>query len=92
PRGVQELRNVLAQYLRKARGVKCDPYQIIITSGATQALRLITELLLNPEGFIASEDPVADEMRNIFAMANAKVYPVPVDENGIIPEQLPEDA
>ncbi|WP_437830339.1 PLP-dependent aminotransferase family protein [Niallia taxi] len=92
PRGVQELRNVLAQYLRKARGVKCDPDQIIITSGATQALRLITELLLNPEGFIASEDPVADEMRNIFAMANAKVYPVPVDENGIIPEQLPEDA
>ncbi|MFP7474052.1 PLP-dependent aminotransferase family protein [Niallia taxi] len=92
PRGVPELRNVLAQYLRKARGVKCDPDQIIITSGATQALRLITEMMLTSDGFIASEDPVADEMRNIFSVAKAKVYPVPVDENGIIPEQLPEAA
>ncbi|MGP7819526.1 MocR-like pyridoxine biosynthesis transcription factor PdxR [Niallia sp. 01092] len=91
--GIRELRNVLAAYLQKARGVQCQPDQIIITSGATQGLRLITELLIsNPQKeYIAVEDPVTDEMRNIFSYAKAKIYPVSVDENGIIPDLLPEE-
>ncbi|WP_445489975.1 MocR-like pyridoxine biosynthesis transcription factor PdxR [Niallia sp. 03133] len=91
--GIEELRNVLAVYLQRARGVQCQPDQIIITSGATQGLRLITELLISDrqQDYIAVEDPVTDEMRNIFSYANAKIHPVSVDENGIIPELLPKE-
>lgn len=91
PSGIQELRTVLVSYLQRARGVQCHPSQIIITSGATQALRIITELLIKEHAFIAVEDPVTDEMRNIFSYAKATIYPVSVDENGIIPEYLPKE-
>jgi GntR family transcriptional regulator/MocR family aminotransferase len=88
--GVPELRSVLVRYLLQARGVRCHPDQIVITSGATQALHLITELLpRSREAIIAVEDPVTDEMRNIFTCAGAKVLPIPVDDKGMIPEALP---
>ncbi|GAA3406056.1 PLP-dependent aminotransferase family protein [Paenibacillus hodogayensis] len=88
--GVPELRSVLARYLLQARGVRCHPDQIVITSGATQALHLITELLSGQtSGCVAVEDPVTDEMRAIFTYAGSTVLPVPVDDKGMIPEELP---
>ncbi|GIN41258.1 hypothetical protein J19TS1_42070 [Heyndrickxia oleronia] len=38
PEGRPELRHVLSHYLLKTRGVDCHPDQIVITSGATQAM------------------------------------------------------
>ncbi|TMV52332.1 PLP-dependent aminotransferase family protein [Paenibacillus mesophilus] len=90
--GVPELRGVLAHYLLRARGVRCHPDQIVITSGATQALHLITELLSGKKNaFVAVEDPVTDEMRSIFTYAGSTVVPIPVDDKGIIPEELPAE-
>jgi GntR family transcriptional regulator/MocR family aminotransferase len=90
--GVPELRSVLARYLLQARGVRCHPDQIVITSGATQALHLITELLSRKkDGCVAVEDPVTDEMRTIFTYAGSTVLPIPVDDKGIIPEELPAE-
>lgn len=88
PEGALELRQVLAPYLRQVRGVRCRPDQILITSGATQALYLITKLLTDTESYIAVEDPAASEMRAIFTTAGAEVRPVPVDEKGIVPDRL----
>lgn len=90
PLGVEELRNVLSSYLSRTRGVQCHPDQIFITSGATQGLSLITDLLAKSENYVAVEDPVTDEMRTIFTYAGAKILPVQVDEHGIIPENLPK--
>jgi GntR family transcriptional regulator/MocR family aminotransferase len=88
--GVKKLREVLSQYLLKIRGVRCHADQIIITSGATQALYMISKLIADRnDQFIAVEDPVTDEMRQIFSLAGAEVHPVPADEGGIIPESLP---
>jgi len=91
PEGAPELRNVLARYLLQARGVRCQPDQIVITSGATQALYLITELLSSAASYIVVEDPVTDEMRTIFTTAGATVRPVPVDDKGILTDRLPTD-
>lgn len=83
------LKRVLAEYLLRTRGVKCDPKQIVITSGATQALSIITELLINDiNPYVAVEDPVTYEMRNIFSHAGASIRPIPVDHEGIQPEFL----
>ncbi|WP_153062818.1 aminotransferase class I/II-fold pyridoxal phosphate-dependent enzyme, partial [Lysinibacillus tabacifolii] len=48
PEGRLELRQTLAYYLKRTRGVHCHPEQIIITSGATQAMTLVSRLLLSP--------------------------------------------
>ncbi|MFC5450413.1 MocR-like pyridoxine biosynthesis transcription factor PdxR [Paenibacillus aestuarii] len=88
PEGALKLRRVLAPYLRQVRGVHCQPGQILITGGATQALYLITKLLTDPQGYIAAEDPTASEMRSIFTYAGAEVRPIPVDDKGILPDRL----
>ena len=48
PRGSPRLREVLARYLRAARGVQCDPAQIMILSGVQQAIDLVVKLLIEP--------------------------------------------
>jgi len=90
--GSAELRDALVNYLKRVRGVQCRAEQIFITSGATQGLKLITEMLGKDDNPIAVEDPVTDEMRNIFTYSKAKIIPVPVDENGIDPNGLLQDA
>ncbi|WP_408009918.1 PLP-dependent aminotransferase family protein [Pseudalkalibacillus sp. A8] len=87
--GITELRNVLTRYLSRVRGVKCHPDQIIITSGATQGLYLITKFLTTHNKKVIIEDPIADEMLPIFKNAGADVLPVLVDEKGIMTECLP---
>lgn len=87
--GMKELKNALVDYLKRVRGVQCSAEQIFITSGATQGLKLITEMLGKGNKTIAVEDPVTDEMRNIFTFSNGQIIPVPVDENGIDPKELP---
>jgi GntR family transcriptional regulator / MocR family aminotransferase len=89
--GMPELREELSRYLFHTRGVNCTAEQIVITSGATQALSLITGLLVKNKQSIAVEDPVTDEMRNIFTYHGAVLNPIPVDEKGLKPEHLPED-
>ncbi|WP_221566593.1 PLP-dependent aminotransferase family protein [Alkalihalobacillus sp. TS-13] len=87
--GITELRNVLRRYLSRVRGVNCHPEQIIITTGATQGLYLITKFLTTQNKKVIIEDPIADEMLPIFQNAGADVLPVPVDERGIVTDSLP---
>jgi GntR family transcriptional regulator / MocR family aminotransferase len=89
PEGLIELREVLARYLARVRGVQCHPEQILITTGATQAMTLITQCLLAPGSTIAMEDPVTDEIRTIFELAGIRFHPVPVDDKGMQTEHLP---
>ncbi|MBP3039117.1 PLP-dependent aminotransferase family protein [Bacillaceae bacterium Marseille-Q3522] len=90
PFGEEALRKVLASYLSRTRGVRCHPKQIVITSGATQGLFLLTMLLAKDGNYVAVEDPVTDEMRTIFSYAGAEVRPIKTDSWGIVPEKLPQ--
>ena len=91
PDGVMELREELSRYLQRTRGVISNPDQIIITSGATQALSLITDVVLKNRNYVAVEDPVTDEMRTIFSYGGAKIQPIPVDDKGIQPKYLSKE-
>jgi GntR family transcriptional regulator/MocR family aminotransferase len=55
--GYQPLRRVIAEYIGSSRGVRCSPDQIIVTSGAQQALDLVARLLLDPGDRVWMEDP-----------------------------------
>jgi aminotransferase class I and II len=57
PIGELTLRAEVAQYIRAARAVRCEPEQVVIVSGAQQALDLSMRALLNPGDALWVEDP-----------------------------------
>lgn len=83
PEGRPELRMVLSRYLMKTRGVDCHPEQIVITSGATQALTLVSRLLLSQDDTVIMEDPITHDIQTIFKASGARLLPVPVDTHGL---------
>lgn len=86
--GYRPLRQAIAHYLTRARAVQCDPDQIILTNGTQQALDLVMRLLINPGDGIAIEDPGYLSARRVFLSHQAKLFPIPVDESGLIVEKL----
>lgn len=83
PAGYRPLREALAQYLGAARAVACDPDQILIVSGAQQALDLAARALIDPGDTVWVEEPGYSGTWNALQAAGAHLTPVPVDENGI---------
>lgn len=88
-KGCFELKDILSQYLFRARGVRCNANQIIITTGAAQAITLITRLLLKPNDYAVTEDPFNKDIIQNILNTGANIFPVPVDEYGLITEKLP---
>jgi GntR family transcriptional regulator/MocR family aminotransferase len=84
PRGVLELREVLAGYLRRVRAAAADPGQIVICGGFTQGLNLLLRVLaLSGTRRVAIEDPGDDDHVAIAHRQGLEVARVPIDELGI---------
>jgi GntR family transcriptional regulator / MocR family aminotransferase len=86
-RGYLPLRKVLAQYLRTARGVRCEPEQIVMVSGIQEALDLVARLLLNPGDRVLVEDPGYIVANIAFTAVGAKSISIPIDEKGAAPSR-----
>lgn len=87
PFGLPALRREIAEYLRAARAVRCDPEQILIVSGAQQAIDLTLRVLLDPGDAAWVEDPCYPATRAALQALGARQVPVPVDESGIVVER-----
>ncbi|MEB0047133.1 MULTISPECIES: PLP-dependent aminotransferase family protein [unclassified Pseudomonas] len=83
PAGDQRLRGLIAAYLRSSRGMQCSAEQIVITSGAQQAISLCAQLLVEPGDGVAVENPGYRAAGHAFAVAGAKLHGVCVDNEGI---------
>lgn len=89
PQGVAELRIELASWLGRSRGVQVDAQRIIVTSGVTQALSLVAQVLRDRGATtIAVEDPGAEGSRRVLSHWMKYVTPVPVDRHGIVVPEL----
>ncbi|WP_334188130.1 MocR-like pyridoxine biosynthesis transcription factor PdxR [Noviherbaspirillum sp.] len=82
--GYPPLRELLAAYLRASRDVNCTAEQVIVTSGSQQALYLIANLLLAPGDTAWVEDPGYPGTRAALHAADARICPVPVDDQGLL--------
>jgi GntR family transcriptional regulator/MocR family aminotransferase len=82
--GYQPLRRAIAGYVGASRGVHCSPEQIIVTSGAQQALDLIGRSLLSTGDLVWMEDPGYSGALQTLRATGARIVPVPVDEHGLI--------
>lgn len=87
--GWPALRTAVAAYLARSRGVRCEPSQVVITSGAQQTLDLLIRLFVDPGDTVLIEDPGYFAARALFALASADVRPVAVDHDGLRTDDLP---
>ncbi len=90
--GLPALRESLARYLQRSRGVRCDAGQVLVVNGSQQALDLAARVLLDPGDVVAVEEPGYPGARAAFAAAGARLAPVPVDREGIRVGDLPAPA
>ncbi|MFF1377687.1 PLP-dependent aminotransferase family protein [Streptomyces sp. NPDC058308] len=93
PRGRAELRQALADYLARARGVRTDPERIVVCSGFAHGLRLLFGGARGAGGGVL-RGPFAVESyglgfhREILADSGVRTVPLSLDEQGASVEEL----
>lgn len=83
PKGSENLRRTLSDYLSNTRGLSVNPENLLITKGSQMGIYLATQLLLTQSDHIAvgvSNYRSADE---IFRYVGANLLRIPVDEYGM---------
>lgn len=87
-KGDPDLREAVANHLHKHDKIAVTPDQILITSGAQQALHIITLCLLNPGDAVAMEGPSYTYSLPLFISAGLRLYRLTVDQEGLRPEEI----
>jgi GntR family transcriptional regulator/MocR family aminotransferase len=88
PQGLLQLREEIAAWLLRSRGIKVHPQDIFITAGATQALNLLADLLSRDNQEILVEDPGHTGMIRALQGKGISIRPVLVDKYGLQTEHL----
>jgi len=82
--GHPRLRQVLAEYLARVRGAQAEPADLVITSGATDAIGLLCRTLgMQGHEAVAVEDPSWHRLRDVLTASGLAAVPVPVDDQGL---------
>lgn len=89
--GEMELKEALASYLHRVRGVVASPEQIIITSGLQYNLDILALLFGDSKKRFGMENPGYDGVRPMFYNAGYDVIPIELDEEGISIEALKKE-
>lgn len=91
--GDHRLRRAIADHATLMRALACSADDIVITSGAQQALDLVARALVEAGNtVVAIEEPRYAPLIEPFEAAGAVIRFVPVDQHGIIVELIPDDA
>lgn len=88
--GSAELREQIAQYASLARGLRCEPDQVLVVSSTQQAIDLAARVLLDPGDTAFVEEPGYPSARAALLAAGAIVRLTPVDESGVVVSRLPK--
>ena len=82
--GYGPLRDRLAEW----HGV--EPSRVVITSGSLQGFAFLAEQLVEPGRRVLVEAPTYDRPLKILTRLGAEIVGVPMDDEGLIPDELPE--
>lgn len=89
PRGLPVLRERLASYLNRVRGVAAAAEHIVVTHGYTQGLSLACRVLARQGATrVAVENPGDDDQRDVIRSAGMTVVPCRVDDEGLVIDDL----
>jgi 2-aminoadipate transaminase len=87
--GFAPLRECCAEESRQ-RGIRCTADDILITTGSQQPLDLVSKIFLDAGDCVLTESPTYMAALQAFQCYEVRFASVPTDENGLIPEALPE--
>jgi 2-aminoadipate transaminase len=88
--GYRPLRELLVRHMARY-GIEVGPENVLITTGAQQALDLVGKALINPGDRVVTEDPTYLGAIQAFSTYEAHYVTVPLDDDGMRVERL-EDA
>jgi len=88
PSGLPELRERVAAWLTDHQGLPTASPQVLITSGAQQAIGLVATLVLQPGDVVVLESPTYFGAIDVFRSRGARLVPVPLDRDGVNVEAL----
>ena len=86
--GYLPLREAIAEYLGMVRAVRCDPSQIVVTTGSQQGLQIAAHVLLDSNDQVCVEDPGYPGARLAFMNAGARIVPISVNGEGMNVEEM----
>ena len=78
----------LRERLAERHGV--EPGRVVITSGSLQGFVFLAEQIVRPGTRVLVEAPTYDRPLKILTRLGAEIVGVPMDEDGLIPDELPE--
>jgi GntR family transcriptional regulator/MocR family aminotransferase len=83
PHGHSELRDTIARYLARARGLRVRPDNVVVCSGAAEGLRLVAAVLARARvTTVAVEEFGLQTQRETLLKAGLDAVPMPVDADG----------
>jgi aspartate aminotransferase len=79
--GVPELRSALAEKFRRENGIQCTAEEIMVTSGASEALFLVIAALVDRGDEVLVGDPAFLSYAELTKLVGGRPVGVPLDEN-----------
>lgn len=86
--GYTPLREIILNQRVKPAGIDCEISNIMLTNGSQQGLEFSAKLFINKGDVIVCESPSYLGAINAFAAYEPKFIEIPMDENGMIVEEL----
>lgn len=86
PHGFGPLREQVVDYVRRMRGIQCEPDQVMITAGTQQGLYLCARVLFSAGDAVWMENPCYQPLMAVARDAGLVPVPVPVDAKGMMVE------
>ncbi|HMG45703.1 MAG TPA: PLP-dependent aminotransferase family protein [Acidimicrobiales bacterium] len=87
PWGLPGLRDVLAEHVT-GWGLPTRPEQVVVTTGAQQALSAAAMCWVRPGDVVAVDDPTYPGAIAAFTQAGARLVPMAVDGGGVVPDEV----
>jgi GntR family transcriptional regulator/MocR family aminotransferase len=88
PQGPREVREAIAEHVRDTRGIACVAADVVVTSGASDALALLLRATMTPGDVLAAENPGYRGVTRLAAVHGIGLLALAVDEHGACVEAL----
>ncbi|MDO8840920.1 pyridoxal phosphate-dependent aminotransferase [Methanocalculus sp.] len=79
--GIPELREAISSKFRNENGLRYSPSEIIVTAGASEALHIAMQAMINPGDRVVFSDPGFVSYGALAELAGGRADPVPLGED-----------